>query len=139
MTPDEVKTRLIAYEASLEMIKGRFVRGRDSLTIAQDDQARLHQIVIEMADLVEDELEENSYRIMLIGAFNEGVQNFYNSSSYSSVERLLSTVRAIVTRIEMNPRLVKGTAMPRPTIAPVDPAVAERSSKGSSICGVRRK
>jgi len=123
MTSKEASERLSTYESALCEIRDRFVRSREGIHIAEGDQADLHQMVLELADFVQDALEENGYRVMLIDAFNEGVRNFFNSSSYASVERIISIVRAIITRIETNPRLVKG---PQPATMQPDPSSAQK-------------
>ena len=107
MTVDRALERLHTYEQELHSIQSRFRHTRDSISIAEGDDSRLQQIVIELCDLFDDLLGKNSYSSMVVGAYNEGRNNFYNSPSLNSVEKILGVVSAAITRIRENPSILK--------------------------------
>ena len=107
MKPDRAIERLRQYEQELQAIASRFTRSRDSLHIGNGDNSRLHQIVIELRDLFDDLLGQNSYSGMIVNAFNEGVSNFLRTPSLNSVKQVKGIVAAAATRIEENPGLIQ--------------------------------
>ena len=106
MTADRALERLHAYEQEIHGIQSRFRHARDSISIADGDNGRLQQVVIELRDLFDDLLGKNSYSSMVVGAYNEGVSNFYNSPSLNSVVKILGVVSAAITRIRENPSIL---------------------------------
>jgi hypothetical protein len=107
MSPDRAIERLKAYEQELAAIASRFTRSRDSLHMGPGDDSRLHQTVIELRDLFDDLLGQNSYTGMIVNAYNEGVNNFLRTPSLNSVKQVKSIVSSAITRIEENPGLIK--------------------------------
>jgi len=112
MTPDDIISVLKGYEAELGAILGRFTRNRDGIHIERQDNFRLRNITIEVIDLLRDHVPGSSQHIRLVeNSYDEGVSNFLQSSSYASVEEILSVVSAVITRIERNKSLfVESTA-----------------------------
>ena len=74
--------------------------------IASQDNFRLRTIKTELLDLLRDHVPGSEQHIRLIvRSYNAGIANFYNSSSYASVEAIRSDVAAVITRIERNKSL----------------------------------
>ena len=115
MTPDRALERLHAYEQELHGIRSRFRHTRDSVHIADGDDGRLQQMVIELRDLFNDLLGKNSYSSMVVTAYNEGVSNFFNSPSFNSVEKIRGVVSAAITRIRENPSILTVSDQPQET------------------------
>ncbi len=113
MTPDRALERLHAYEQELHSIQSRFRHTRDAIRIADGDEGRLQQMVIELRDLFDDLLGKNSYSSMVVTAYNEGVSNFFNSPTFNSVERILGVVSAALTRIRENPSILAAANSPQ--------------------------
>ncbi|MEI2453432.1 hypothetical protein [Lysobacter firmicutimachus] len=111
MNPDDYLRRADGYIDELRGILSRFVKGRDSLLAADDDEPRIQQITLELRDLFHDAMGQNDYSKMVIDAYNHGVANLYDSPSYSSVERIISIASAARNRVENNPELL-GNAQP---------------------------
>lgn len=106
MTPAEIVTALTAYRDELSGMLSRFTHTRDRISIDRQDNYRLRGLVTEVIDLLQDHVPGSAQHIRLIAnSYNEGIGNFYNSSSYSSVEEIRATVEAVITRIERNPGL----------------------------------
>ena len=106
MTPSDVLAALKKYDTDLAGILSRFRRTRDSVSIDSDDQYQLHNITTELIDLLRDHVPGSTQHIRLIAhSYNEGKSNYFESSSYASVQEIRSVVSAVVTRIERNPAL----------------------------------
>jgi len=106
MTPDQVVAALKQYLAEMTAMLGRFRRTSNGLHIDHHDNARLHQLVIELIDMLRDHVPDSRAHVRMIGsAFNEGSRNFYGTSSYASVEQVQNLVSALITRVERNPGL----------------------------------
>jgi hypothetical protein len=106
MTPDQVVAALQQYDTEMASMLGRFRNTSDGLHIDQEDNTHLHQLVVELIDLLQDHVPDSAAHIRMIGnAYNEGNRNFYGTSSYASVEQVRSLVSALVTRIQRNPAL----------------------------------
>jgi len=101
------------YITELRQILSRFKKGDNFIHIADDDQPRLQQIVLELRDLFDDAIGHNTYSQMLVDAFNEGVSNIYSSSSYASVERMISITSAARTRATNNPSFLQQLSAPQ--------------------------
>ena len=125
MNSDDFLQRVESYIGELKGILSRFVKGQNSLLVAHGDEPRVQQIALELRDLFHDALGSNDYSKMVIDAYNHGVANFYDSPSYSSIEKLISIASAGKTRIENNPGLLaqsqtkpETTPTPAPLSAP---------------------
>jgi hypothetical protein len=106
MTPDEILSALASYNVELGEILGRFTRDRDGIHIDPQDNYRLRTMATELIDLLRDHVPGSGQHIRLIGnSYNEGVSNFYHSSSYASVQEIRGVVSAVSTRIERNKSL----------------------------------
>ncbi|MGT4069294.1 UNVERIFIED_CONTAM: hypothetical protein I5919_10705 [Aeromonas hydrophila] len=106
MQASEVLVALEQYKVELEAILGRFTRTRERISIDSQDNYRLRTITTELVDLLRDHVPGSAQHIRLVAnSYNEGVNNFYNSSSYTSVEEIRGVVSAVITRIERNPTL----------------------------------
>jgi hypothetical protein len=97
---------LLEYQKSFEEIISRFIRTSDGIHINKEDDQPYRRKVIELIDVLNDNLGSNSYSTMIANHFNEGISNFYESPSYASVQRIISVVGAVVTRVSRNPELV---------------------------------
>lgn len=94
------REKLKGYEQNLNEILSGFIRTRDSYDILSDDQFRLHSIVNELYDLLNNCFGENQYSQQIIGNYNTGKQNFFHSSSYNSVSYIKATVGAAISKIQ---------------------------------------
>lgn len=113
MTPDDILAALNSYHAELGAILGRFTRNRDGIHIDSQDNYRLRSVVTEVIDLLSDHVPGSAQHIrMLANSYNEGVSNWLNSSSYSSVERIRGSIGGVVTRIERNKGLFAASTAP---------------------------
>lgn len=109
MEPKAFLERIDSYVAQLRGILSRFQKGRDTLHIHREDEAKLQQLAVELRDMFNDALGPNDYGAMVVDAFNNGTSNFLGSSSYASVEQIISIVSAARTRVADNPRLLSQT------------------------------
>lgn len=101
------------YRGDAEAILSRFTRTRDRIAIDQEDNYRLRMIVTELADLLRDHVPGSAAHVhMILNYYNQGVSNFYNSSSYASVKEVIGAISAVITRIERNPGLFAQSAGP---------------------------
>ena len=106
MQATEVLAALEQYKVELGSILGRFTRTRERISIDSQDNYRLRTITTELVDLLRDHVPGSAQHIRLAAnSYNDGVSNFYNSSSYASVEEIRGVVSAVITRIERNPTL----------------------------------
>lgn len=104
MDTDQVIKEIKRYESDIRGILSRFSHTSDGLDISGGDFPRLNQYVLELRDLFNDILGKNSYSGQIIKSYNEGM--FTGSPSYRSVENILSTIRAALTRLNRNPELL---------------------------------
>lgn len=58
MTQDELIATLERYSKQLSGILSRFVKTRDSISIAPEDQARFKEFGVELIDLLRDEFTD---------------------------------------------------------------------------------
>ena len=113
MQPEAILAALKEYESELSAILGRFTRTRDRIAIERNDNSRLRTITTELVDLLRDHVPGSAQHIrMIANSYNEGVSNFYQSSSFASVEEIRGMVSAVVTRIERNPALFAESVNP---------------------------
>lgn len=108
MDKEEAIISLKKYEDELGDILRRFKRTSNSTHIDQNDDPRFRQLVIELRDFLDDILGTNSYSTMIVNYFYDGISNFYGSPSYNSVERIRGVVSSVITRIERNPKILRG-------------------------------
>ncbi len=103
MNAEQIIAEIKRYESELEGILSRFSRTRDDIYIGHGDDPNFSQYVLELIDLFNDVLGQNSYSNQIAGEFNDGISNFVGSPSYKSVENILSVVRAALTRFTRSP------------------------------------
>jgi predicted nucleotide-binding protein len=94
------------YESEIAGILSRFTRTQDGFYIAHEDIPIFRQYVRELVDLFNDILGQNSYSQQITTDFNNGISNFMGTPSFRSVENVLSTVRAALTRFNRSPDLL---------------------------------
>ncbi len=107
MKAERAIERLCSYLAELKGIRSRFTHSRDAIRIADGDDEKLHQMVIEIRDLFDDVLGPNDYSSMVVRAFNEGMRNWLQSPSLGCVEKLIGIVSAASTRFKENPGVLE--------------------------------
>ena len=113
MTPDDIISALKGYETELSAILGRFTRNRDGIHIEPQDNFRLRIITTEVIDLLRDHVPGSSQHINLVAnSYDEGISNFFRSSSYASVEEICGVVTAAITRIGRNKPLFAEATTP---------------------------
>lgn len=113
MQAAEILAALQEYRAELAAMLSRFTRTRDRVAIDPQDNFRLRALSTELIDLFNDHVPgSGQHSQMLANSFNAGVNNFYESSSYASVQEILGLVDAVTKRIERNPRLFAETVSP---------------------------
>lgn len=113
MEPAAVIQALNKYLAEAEAILSRFTHTRDRIAINQEDNYRFRTIVTELTDLLRDHVPGSAAHIrMIVNYYNQGVGNFYNSSSYASVKEVVGAISAVITRIERNPGLFAQSTAP---------------------------
>ena len=106
MDAQDALTTLQQYKDELEGILSRFQRTQSGLHSAEGDDARVHQIAIELRDFFNDLLGNNQYGPLVMGEYVQGISNFSGGSSYASVERIKGIVSSVITRVERNPELI---------------------------------
>ncbi len=129
MEKDEAISVLRKYEDELSGILGRFRSTHDEIFIDQKDDPRFRQLVIELRDLLNDMLGKNTYSMMIVNLFNEGMSNFYESPSYKSVEGIRGVVSSVITRIERNPQILSPSPDVQdkvPRVGPTGPEFPEK-------------
>lgn len=120
MRPEEIVDTLRKYEDELSAILLRFKHTPKSISIDTDDNFRLRALVTELVDLLGDHVPGSASHIrMVANYYNQGIANFYHSSSYASVKEIRGMVSAVITRIERNPALFTDTG-------PVDASLGEK-------------
>jgi len=95
------------YISALEAIRSRFKRTSSGIWIAGNDGQKLHTIVIEIIDLINDALgEQNKYSTMIGNYYNSGMANMYRSPSIKSVGEIISVLASLQTRVDRNPEFL---------------------------------
>lgn len=94
------------YREQLAGFLQRFKKSSDGWSINSNDDPVFRQSVVELVDLFNDNLGPNQYSNMIINHFNDGINNFYRSPSYKSVENIIGVIGAAITRLERNPKLL---------------------------------
>lgn len=106
MSPQAVIEALQSYRVEIAAILSRFSHTRDRISIQRDDGSRFRTIVTEVVDLLRDHVPgSESHVAMIANYYNQGITNFYQSSSYASVQEVFDCISAVITRIERNPGL----------------------------------
>ncbi|MBD8899685.1 hypothetical protein [Rhodanobacter sp. DHG33] len=116
--------RLDTYLTQIREILSRFQKSQNSIHIQHGDQARLQQLSLELCDLFNDAFGKNDYSAMIIDAFNNGTSNYFGTSSYASVEQIISISSAAKTRIVNNPEFLTRPTRPASTSASQIPLAA---------------
>jgi hypothetical protein len=76
-------------------ILSRFTKRRDSISIADGDQARYTGLVLEARELLSSGLgAANNFGLQLEFTRSDGVRNYFGSQSYHSVEQSVGIVRS---------------------------------------------
>lgn len=82
MDPLAVVEALKSYRTEVAGILSRFSHTRESISIQRDDGFRFRAIVTEVVDLLRDHVPGSSAHIgMIANYYNQGIANFYQSSS----------------------------------------------------------
>ncbi len=89
---------LEAYKAEFERILSRFTRTFEAINIDREDGPIYRQKIMEVRDLLAD-AGQIEYSHQIVGVFNEGVADYLNSPSYASVQRVVSALGALLTRL----------------------------------------
>ena len=106
METQAILNALHQYKLEAEEILTNFTRSRERVAIVQEDNYRFRAIVTELVDLLRDHVPGSASHIaMIANYYNQGIANFYGTSSYSSVKEVIDGICAIITRIERNPGL----------------------------------
>lgn len=112
MTQAEFIAALETYSAELSGILVRFKKTRDSLSIAEGDDARFREIGVELIDLYRDELVDGLHHAKVSADyFNDATRNFYGSPSYRGVENVRGVVNAVLARVKRSPASLKSTQL----------------------------
>lgn len=106
MKTAQIIETLDKYIEELDKILGRFSKTKEGWNINSEDHFRLGQIAIELVDFINDHIPDSAHHSSMVSnAYNEGINNFYRSSSYASVEEIRGVLGSIKTRIQRNPAL----------------------------------
>lgn len=106
MKMEEVLSALKNYRSELGEILSRFKHTREAISIDNQDNYRLRALTTELTDLLHDHVTGSVPHIrMITNSYNQGISNFYKSSSYSSVKEIGGFVDAIIIKIERNPKI----------------------------------
>jgi hypothetical protein len=105
MKTENIIKELERYRVELTNIMERFTRSSNGVYIRHEDDPHFRTLVIEITDLINDSIGENTYSPLINQIFNEGISNFLQSPSYKSVEGIVSVLDSVVTRLKRNPEL----------------------------------
>lgn len=110
MTQDDLIATLEKYSEELSGILARFVKSRESLSIAQTDHSRFQEIGNELIDLFRDELIDSLHHVRITTNYiNEASANFYGTPSYRGVENVRGVVNAVMARVKRSSSSLKST------------------------------
>lgn len=115
MRAEEVVEALQAYATEFSNILSRYSKPGDGMRINRDDIARCRQIIQETVDLLDDALGRNPYSVTIARTINEGISNFSGTPSFASIRDTIAIVESAITRVQRNPKLVKGSEAPEPS------------------------
>ena len=105
MTQVEFIAHLESYRTDLEGILSRFVHKQSDISIANNDQSKFYQLILEIQALFRDNLPATNYDKLIVKEYNIGVENFLESSSYDSVQKCIGILKAVKTRVANTPEL----------------------------------
>ena len=106
MEKEKIIEALQTYADELQGVLMRFKRTHDGIHIQSEDNYRMRQISTELYDLISDHVPNSErYARMIVDHYNNGISNWLQSSSYSSVEQIKGFVLSLKKRIERNPAL----------------------------------
>jgi len=103
---DEAIDILSNYQKEIKKILKRFNKSKRLIWIHESDDSKYRQFIQEIKDYLLDIFGYNDYSREIQLIFNEGIANFTRSPSYSSVERIIEIIGAVITRIERNPNIL---------------------------------
>jgi len=106
MENEAIIATLVDYKKRLENILARYSHSSNGLYMAQDDMRPYRQIVNELIDFLLDCLGDNRYSIEIADQFNRGFRNYIGAPSYRSVENIIATLDALITRLTRNPEIL---------------------------------
>lgn len=108
MNQEEIISTLEKYSEELNEILSRFVKTRDSLSIAHEDHARFKEIRVELIDLFRDELVDGMHHAKITANyFNDASRTFDGTPSYRGVENVRGVVNAVLTRVRRSSASLK--------------------------------
>jgi predicted nucleotide-binding protein len=133
MQAQEIIDEIKRYEVNLSGILSRFKSTPEGPFIERGDDQLLRRYVRELADLFNDVLGANQYSRQILADFDDGISNYLESPSLSSVESILATVRASLTRFTRMPQLlIRNTIEARGKTRDMEPS-AEKVAAGKKI------
>jgi hypothetical protein len=108
MTTENILQELERYRNELSAIMARFTPPTSSDMIHHhhinpQDDPRFRTFVIEIIDLLNDTIGTNKYSSLINQIFNEGISNYYQSPSITSVQNIISVLDSVVTWLKRNP------------------------------------
>lgn len=108
MTTENLIKELERYRTKLAEIKSRFTPPTSADIIHfhhinPNDEPKFKTIVIEIIDLLNDSLGQNKYSGLINQLFNEGISNYYNKPSITSIENIIPVLDSALTRLRRNP------------------------------------
>jgi hypothetical protein len=108
VTHNDFIATLEKYSSELTGILSRFIKTRDSLSIAQGDDARFREIGVELIDLFRDELIDGLHHAKITADyFNEATRNYYGSPSFRGVENVRGIANAVLARVKRSAASLK--------------------------------
>jgi len=106
MQRDEIINILKSYSEEIENMLSRFTKSRDGIHIKSDDEDRFRNIVTEVIDLCNEHIPgSTNAKESIVNYYNYGLNNFYETSSYSSLKEVKGVIDSTIIRIERNPNL----------------------------------
>jgi hypothetical protein len=110
MTTENIIKELERYRQELVAIMARYTPPTSSDVIHHhhinpQDEPRFRTFVIEINDFLNDSIGKNQYSPLINQIFYEGISNYYESPSRDSVEKIISVLDSVITRLKRNPEL----------------------------------
>ena len=103
MTSDEIIQELERYRSELTEIMERWDHSSRHFGIKNEDDPRYRTFIIEIIDLLNDTIGKNQYSPIINQIFSDGIDGYYNTPSYKSIEDIASVIDSVVTRLNRNP------------------------------------
>lgn len=111
MQRDEVHEALAGYQNELEAMLRRFKKDRDGVYMADGDEGRFRELVLELRDLFDDAFADSArHSRPLMAYFQESITNWIGSPSYRGVENVKGVVASALMRLGRNPLALKAAA-----------------------------